>query len=306
MSTSVDRMGRLLALVPWLRSRSGVTIETAAAHFNISAEQLERDLWLLVVCGIPGYGPDELIDIDFWDDGHIHVRDPLTLDQPMRLSGDEVAALSIALDALAQLPAAAPEVISARDKLIRATAEWQDLAVEVGDVSGTEVMERIGTAIQEHRSLDLTYASGTTGLIEERHVIPRSVSTIDGRAVLDAYCLRAHGQRTFRLDRILQAHVGAPMSVPEPDATVEIEPTYAECVVHPDAQWIVDVHPVEVLDTATDGTWTVRIAVHDPRWLVRLVLGLGGALEVRSPLTLRQAVAEEARASLTAYASHQP
>ena len=300
MSSALDRMGRLLALVPWLKARDGITIQEAAAHFNISAEQLERDLWLLVVCGVPGYGPDELIDIDFWDDGHIHVRDPLTLDQPMRLSGDAIAALSIALEAMAELPAASPGVHSAREKLRTATNDWQELAVDVGGNQAGGVVRTIDEALRRGFSVDITYASGTTGHIDQRSVIPMSVATIDGRSVLDAYCRKSDALRTFRIDRILEATIGDAATVPASAQHQSQTPQVVRCVLHPGAEWIADVHPVEVEPGSTGRI--VRMSVHDERWLVRLVLGLGGALEILEPPSVRALVAQEAQAALTAYA----
>ena len=299
MSSALDRMGRLLALVPWLRARDGITIQEAAAHFNISAEQLERDLWLLVVCGVPGYGPDELIDIDFWDDGHIHVRDPLTLDQPMRLSGDEIAALSIALDAMAELPAAPPGANSAREKLRKATTDWQEFVVDVGGAEVGGVLRTIDEALRRGCSLEITYASGTTGHIDQRSVIAISVATIDGRSVLDAYCRKADAVRTFRIDRILEATLGDVATVPKSAQHETRSPQVARCVLHPGAEWIADVHPVEV---EPGSGRIVRMSVHDERWLVRLALGLGGALEILEPPSVRALVAQEAQAALTAYA----
>jgi proteasome accessory factor C len=94
----------MLSLVPWLTSHDGVTIDDAARHFDVSPEQLEKDLWLLIVCGLPGYGPDQLVDIDFWDDGRIHVIDPQTLDRPLRLGADEATSLLLGLRLLEQVP----------------------------------------------------------------------------------------------------------------------------------------------------------------------------------------------------------
>ena len=50
------------------RRARGVTIAECAEHFGVTEEQLQEDLWQLVVCGLPGYGPDQLVDIQFWDD----------------------------------------------------------------------------------------------------------------------------------------------------------------------------------------------------------------------------------------------
>ena len=85
--TAASRLSRLLALVPWLSTHQGVTIDEAAAHFGVTPEQLEKDLWLLVCSGRPGHQHDDLVDIQFWDeDRRITVVDPQTLDRPLRLS----------------------------------------------------------------------------------------------------------------------------------------------------------------------------------------------------------------------------
>lgn len=58
--TAATRLSRLLALVPWLLANDGVTLAHAAEHFGVSAEQLEKDLFLLIVSGFPGMGPINL------------------------------------------------------------------------------------------------------------------------------------------------------------------------------------------------------------------------------------------------------
>ena len=56
-ATSAERLSRMLSLVPWLIAHDGITIDEAARHFGVTPEQLEKDLWLLIVCGLPGSGP---------------------------------------------------------------------------------------------------------------------------------------------------------------------------------------------------------------------------------------------------------
>ena len=120
--TAGARLTRLLALVPWLMAHDGVTIDEAALHFGVTASDLERDLWLLVVSGLPGYGPDQLVDIDFWDDGVIHVRDPQTLDRPLRLTPDE------ALVSLVCSAAGHATVLGPPEAVAAVGEAWQALA----------------------------------------------------------------------------------------------------------------------------------------------------------------------------------
>ena len=74
--TATDRLARMLALVPYISRRPGVAIGELAAEFGVSAEQIGADLNLLMVCGLPGYYPDDLIDVVLDDDGGT-VRDRL-------------------------------------------------------------------------------------------------------------------------------------------------------------------------------------------------------------------------------------
>jgi len=303
MSSALDRMSRLLVLVPWLRAHDGVTIAQAAEHFGVSPDQMERDLWLLVVCGIPGYGPDELIDIDFWNDGHVHVRDPLTLDSPMRLTGEELAALVIALGAMADLPGASPEVESARQKVMAAAEGMPNIAVQVAGIPAPELQHTIAEAIAEHCSLDVTYGSATSGEVNIRRIIPQRIESHDGRHILHGYCTQAGGFRTFRLDRMLQVSRGPAMPLPDvPDQAMPKTPQQVVCALDSSAEWIIDVHAVDVLELLPDGRRTIRISVFDVRWLVGLALGLAGGLEVLEPADIRQAVVQEAQAALNAYA----
>ncbi|MEO8329891.1 MAG: hypothetical protein ABI586_07805, partial [Candidatus Nanopelagicales bacterium] len=60
---AVSQLGRLLALIPWLVARPGVSVDDAAAEFGITPQQLRKDLQLAFVCGLPGHLPDDLIDV---------------------------------------------------------------------------------------------------------------------------------------------------------------------------------------------------------------------------------------------------
>ena len=307
-STSAQRLSRMLALVPWLTAHDGVTIAEAAEHFEVSAEQLEKDLWLLIVCGLPGYGPDQLVDIDFWDDGRIHVIDPLTLDRPLRLSADEAMSLLLGLHLLEQVPGVhdRSSIISAAGKLSAAV----DLPEGEAEVSGQPRLDAamsaaVATAINLGADLTITYASGTSDLVTLRRITPQQVVLADGRAYLEAYCFLAGAQRTFRMDRILRvsAATGASQEPDEAPAPGSPDtPDTALLAVETGSAWIVDVLGAEVTGTAPDGRITARLEYADPRWLVRLTLSHGGRIEILEPESVRTDVTDAAAAALRAYA----
>src|SRR3954454_18312567 len=101
--TSVDRLGRLLNLVPYLLARPGILISEAAADLDISEKQLREDLELLWVCGLPGYGRGDLMDRAL-DGDRVTISHDAGIARPLRLNQDEAFALVVARRMLAETP----------------------------------------------------------------------------------------------------------------------------------------------------------------------------------------------------------
>lgn len=304
MSTSGPRLSRLMTMVPWLMTHDGVTIQETADHFGISTDQCEKDLWLLVVCGLPGHMPDQLVDIQFWDDGRIHVIDPQTLDRPLRLSGDEVMSMLVALRLLAQVPGAHD-----RDVLYGLIHRLEQHLEQgaVGSVlidSGvrTDVLLTIERALASEAMVELVYASGTDDALTARSVQPIGVRVDSGFTYLEAYCVQAEGVRTFRLDRIVEAKVGAPVSLPdELISASQSSANVAEVEIRESGRWVLDLVQVDAVSQGPDGNFHGEIQYRDPDWLVRIVLSAGGYLQVITPPQIRAQVAAAAAAALSAY-----
>ncbi|MCX6433713.1 MAG: WYL domain-containing protein [Actinobacteria bacterium] len=305
-ATAGDRLTRLLTLVPWLLTHDGVTIGECAEHFGVSAEQLERDLWLLVVCGVPGYGPDQLVDIDFWNDGVIHVIDPQTLGRPLHLTHEEALSLLIALRMLAQLPGIVDRqaIVTAAAKIEQVasdSASERFVAVQVG--VPPEVTAAVDNSLSQGLDLKLRYASATRDEVTDRTVQPRRLHIIDGVAYLEAYCLSAEAVRTFRLDRVISAEVGGPsdVAVESVESPVTSLASVAILIVGPSARWIADVHHGRLLSESADGSARIELPLHSLEWAVHLVLSLRGAAIVEGPADLASAVAQEAQSALGSY-----
>src|SRR3954466_10537941 len=102
-TSNEQRLPRLLALVPYLQAHPGIVIADAAADFGVTEQQLRRDLQLLWMCGLPGHGPGDLIDLSFEGDT-VSVGHDAGLARPLRLTPDEALALVVALRTLADQP----------------------------------------------------------------------------------------------------------------------------------------------------------------------------------------------------------
>ena len=313
--TAATRLSRLLALVPWLSAHEGVTVDEAAAHFGVSQEQLQNDLWLLICTGRPGHMPGDLVDIQFWDeDGRISVLDAQTLDRPLRLSPDEAAALLVALRVLAQVPGLHDRaaLAGATSKLEAAAGEAlagaQGLTVTVDSARDPEVSAAVTRALAEGRRLHLRYV-GALDERTERDVDPMRVLTLEGRSYLEAWCRRAEAVRTFRLDRIEEAKVlDVAAEVPEDAEPVDLgagalRPEGAPVTLElaPEVAWIAEENPVDSVTDLGDGRLRVVMPVADERWLVRLLLRAGSSVTVLDRPDVVERVRAEARAALAAY-----
>jgi proteasome accessory factor C len=312
--SSAEQLGRLLALLPWLRAHPGVTVEAAAAEFGVTPAQMQKDLELLVVCGLPRQGPEDLIDIQYWGDG-IDVVDPQVLTRPLRLAPDEAVSLVVGLRLLRDLPGRHdPSVV---DDLLSRLEEAAGEAAAPSDRVTVATDAQDGTtrtvhrALAEGRALRLRYLVPSRDEVTDRVVDPVRAVVRDGQAYLEAWCRSAEDVRLFRLDRVVEAevteeaaHVPAEAHVrdltdgvfrPGPDDTL------VTLDVGPGGAWLTDYAPCESVEERGDGALRVTLRTPDTRWVVRLLLRLGGTATVVEPPELAAELRERAQRLLAAY-----
>lgn len=312
-SANEERLPRLLALVPYLQARPNIGVAEAAADFGITEVQLRRDLTLLWMCGLPGHGPGDLIDLSFEGDT-VSVIFDAGMSRPLRLTAEEALALVVALRTLAETPGLADS-----DAVQRALAKVESaaggavaddtVAVALGHVE--RMLPLLHRAVEERRALRMRYYTATRNDYTERTVDPVRVFEADGRSYVEAWCRSVEGMRVFRVDRIEDARLlDEPASVP---ADVSLR-DLSEGVFHPAAEhllvelrlgrayaWVADYYPAENV-TEDDDRLRVRLRVADPAWVRALVLGSAGQVEVLSPEWLAEAIRTEAARALAAYA----
>ncbi|GAA1480219.1 YafY family protein [Gordonia sinesedis] len=323
MPAQPSRLSRLLALVPYFLSRQGISIDQAARDLGVTPAQLTKDLEQLFVCGLPGYYPDDLIELEF-SEGHVDVGFTAGMDRPLRLTTTEASSLLIALRALVDTPG-----VLDRDAARRAMAKIEAAvgatlpAVAAG--TGTEAEHTdpdnptyaaVREAVRRGRALELRYYSATGDTVADRVVDPIRVQAMDNRAYLEAWCRGSEGVRLFRFDRIEAATVlDEPARPPDeaaagrqsailtenpdlPSATIEIDPSEL---------WILDyfstVEPVESLESRPDpeAPVTARVVYGSPDWLTRFLLGFGGRVRLIGDQPIAENVAATARAARARY-----
>jgi len=305
-----DRLPRLLSLVPYLLARPGVAVAAAAADFGTTEKQLRRDLELLWMCGLPGYGPGDLVDLSFSGDT-VTVTEDAGMRRPLRLTTAEATALLVALRTLGDVPGMVDT-----DAVRRATAKIEHAVGDAGRASMavefTAQEEATTTAVRASleagRALCIVYYTAGRDVVTRRTIDPMRLLLVEGRGYLEAWCRRAGAVRLFRLDRVEHVEVLDEPAAPPPDS----EPTdltgglfrpsaehrSAVLLLEPAARWVAEYYPVDEVVDAGEGRVRVVLRYADPAWLVRLVLGLGGDARVLEPPEVADTVARRAREAL--------
>ena len=323
-SGAKDQVARLLTLVPYLHTHGQVRLDEAAAALGIEPDQLLGDLKVLLMCGLPGGYPDDLIDVDLdalegpQADGVIRVSNADYLARPLKLTPTEATAIIVALRALRSTATA-----ETREVVDRALAKLEAAAAEGSAAPqidpGEESPERLDQvrleddlhdAVARQRQVRLTYYVPSRDEQSERTVDPRGVVTAHGFRYLDAWCHSAEAPRLFRLDRIRSATVlDTPIeTAPEPPRdlsdglfTRSSETTPVTLDLDREARWIVEYYPVEAVRTRRGGRLEVDLLIADERWLQRLLLRLAPHARVLSPPELQERFLESARTTLSLY-----
>jgi proteasome accessory factor C len=321
MSGASEHLPRLLALVPWILSHPNTPVGDVAKQFGATEDQIRKDLDLLFVCGLPGYGPGDLMEV-VYDGDRVSMSNAEIISRPLRLAPDEALALIAALRALLGTPG-----LVETEAIDRALAKLEDaagghvagaeLAVAADTRSGSgaapDVVSRVREATAAGRRLRMRYWVPARDEATERDVDPIRVFTSEGAVYLVGWCRLVDDVRTFRLDRALAVDVlDVPAEVPE-EARGR---AYDDRVFSPGAddrlvtlelsdraRWVADYYPCEEVSESAGGL-VVRMRARDDAWVRRLALSLAGTARVVEPEDLAAAARDAARAALAGYAPY--
>jgi proteasome accessory factor BC len=320
-----ERFARLLALMTRLLAACG---DSAEAHvriselreaLNIDRRVLEEDLTLLNLINFGGgcYTLFAQIDGDV-----VSVQKETYGDRfvrPARLSPLEAKALLWALEFIGdRLPTEADDALaSARAKIEDAIGAENLPEVEIGrvQVANAAVSAALNAAIRDDRLVDVEYWTESRGAITRRTIEPHLLVNSRESWYVVAYCHRAQGQRTFRLDRIRSATVTDTHFARRPE--IMSSGPYMPWGLRPEAagttaqsasvwcssdlaRWMIEEHPS--WERHADGSVLVEIPYASEEWLVKEVLKHQGEAVLFEPVSLRRKVADLAARVADLYA----
>ena len=322
MAEAVGRVARLLLMVPYVLRKGEVNVSELCERFDISKDTLIDDLDHLFLCGLPDYGPGDLID--YWLEGdRVKIMMADYFRRPLRLTREEGLVTYVAGKAVqdADLVPTDTPLGSAMEKILTIMSEADRVDVE-------EMAERIRLEMDslkgkwkkiieqglvEEQSLVLEYYSSSSDTVTERKVMPLKLLWAWGHWYLLAYCYQAEEKRLFRLDRIKSLCLG------------ELEEEYSEAEgeiqsmgvyeFHPDAgrhkvclrfeggqgRRLWEGVPAAKVTRGKKGAVEVEFRTDNLGWVSRFLLGYGDKVEVLEPKELQELLAERALKTLKNY-----
>lgn len=278
------RLARLLSMLPWVIANPGATVEEVCERFDYSPRQLAADLNLVFVCGLPGYGPGDLM-VAYIDDDEVVVEMADYFSSAVRLSAPE--ALTLLAAGMAVMSSG-----QAPDALKSGVAKLQQLLLPdsseafVVDIAEPALVGRLRQAAADGVVLNIVYTAISSDATTVRDIEPWTVFSTMGNWYVSAHCRLAGSERVFRIDRIQEAEPTGdtfepPAEPPPPVVSYSpgVDDVTATIRLAPAARWIIDYYPVDELETADD-TALVRFSASDPKVIARLLLRLGPAAEL--------------------------
>ena len=297
-SAPLERTARLLDLVPYINTHQGIALKDLAAVFEVSNAQMVNDLTTLWMCGLPGYTPLELMDLDF-ESGYVNISNAPTLAKPRSFTFDEGVALILGLDLLrATIPTDRSDLLEKIDSLSARLSSIINLNSTFSVIAPINqgVSAAIDEALASRSSLEIEYHSMYRDEITQRTIFPIEIIEVEGQQYLSSYCYSASDFRQFKLDRIQKAVVTQESKTIPEDATDTQRINSRLKVLRPTRE-IAERFSRQDLKAGSE----FDFQTYSQQWLERSILSSGDGMALLTPPEIRASIAQMAQSMLDRY-----
>lgn len=297
-SAPLERTARLLDLVPYINTHQGIALKDLAAIFEVSNAQMVNDLTTLWMCGLPGYTPLELMDLDF-ESGYVNISNAPTLAKPRSVTFDEGVALILGLDLLrASIPTDRSDLLEKIDSLSARLSSIINLNSTFSVVAPVNqgVSAAIDEALASRSSLEIEYHSMYRDEITQRTIFPIEIIQVEGQQYLSSYCYSASDFRQFKLERIQKAVVTQESKTIPEDAT-DTQRINSRLKVLKPTREIAERFSRQDLKAGSE----FDFQTYSQQWLERSILSSGDGVALLTPPEIRASIAQMAQSMLDRY-----
>ena len=306
VDNAANRALRTMDLIPYILENPGVSITKLAKQFSVNEKQIESDLQLVFMCGLPGYTPYELIDLIF-EDGIVSIIHPQVLDKPRRFTKSELVVIALGLQLLGELSSSDSTRLSKIKLLSNKITQLgsSNSVIFAPSSSKSPFVEVISKAITNKKSLTIQYQSLVKDEVSIRTIFPHNLYFMNGNLYLLAMDLAAKADRVFKVELIKTCEVGNDISseiVNENNSTIEVildvQKTYKNFIERNSS-----------IITAVEeqkNCFRVHLKLSNLEWLKRSILSNSPGIKVISPSLLAQEVSALATSLLASYQAVKP
>lgn len=267
-------------MIPWAIANPGASVGEVCERFQYTEKDLAQDLNIVFVCGLPGYGPGDLISAEIIDDEVVIDMAEYFANAP-RLAPAEALALLASGMALVGAGHGGAVLESAVRKLEAVVLPQGSEVVDVALAAEPALVGILKDASRDSEVVSLTYWSLSRDEVTEREIEPWSVFSSLGNWYVIGHCRLAGAQRVFRVDRIKSGVTTGesftpPKTIPDPEVRYipSVEDVRARIALLPPARWISEYYPVTVVSDKPQ-VLVVDFSAADPLVAAQLLLRLG-------------------------------
>ena len=301
---AAQRALRTMDLVPYILEHPGVSTEDLAAKFSVTQKQIEKDLQLIFLCGLPGYTPYELIDLTF-EDGVVSIIEPQVLTKPRNFSSNEMVVIKLGLEILREINVNEPDKLDKISTLLQKVHSQtdQDSILLAKEISSSPYYSVISTAISQRKQLSIEYQSVSKDQLSTRLIAPYNISMLNGNLYLSAYDMDRQSDRVFKLDLISKCEIRERTEL-DLVKTTAISQT-VELMVDVKLTNFIERNTSIIVDRRlTANGIKVTLKVNNLEWISRAVISYAPNIKVISPIALSEMIEQRAKNLLNAYSSH--
>ena len=301
---AAQRALRAMDLIPYILENPGITTNELAEKFNTTQGQIEKDLQLIFLCGLPGYTPYELIDLTF-EDGIVSVIEPQVLNKPRNFSSSEIVVIKLGLEILKEINARDLLKLKKIDGILNKINSGADknsfLLAE--QINSTHFYSQISLAISQKRVLKIEYKSLAKDSLSKRIILPGRISMSNGSLYLSAYDIERQSDRVFKMELISSCETGEifkenPTQANETNQIIEL------WVDEKMTNFIERNTSIIIAQQKVTGGLQITLKVNNLEWLARSIMSFAPDIMVISPASLSERINQRARDVLDTYAYH--
>ena len=301
VDSASNRALRAMDLIPYILENPGVSTTELAQNFSVSVKQIEEDLSLIFMCGLPGYTPYDLIDLVF-EDGIVSVIDPQVLSRPRKFSKAEHVAIVLGLEVLKSLIHDNPEYHVRISRVLNKSNEsMPNVEVLMKNQETFQYFETINRAIKMKHNLKIIYNSESKDEQKARSIRPLRIYLQNAQAYLLALDPISSIEKVFKISNISACEIGDVSEVSS--RMVEEEQIKVEIIVDEKHLIFLERNSSIIVDQklVPEGN-KVTLKVRSTDWIKRAIISNAPGIEVLSPPELATWARETASKMISLYA----